>query len=181
MSNLGKTADALAFYRRALELDQELVKNAPRSREARKELYSALIELGQVELQMGRGETAQELFRQGLDAIETLSLANPNNTQDRAEIADVCVKIGYQLVNDGKAAEAVPYFKRAAATLTPLVAADPKDTLYRRDLSVTEGHVASECAPAATRRRLCPMLVKRWISSKKCRGQIPRMPNSVPT
>ena len=140
MSNLGKTQDAVAFYQRAVDLDRDLVRRSPAQQARRKELYSALVGLGSLELNMGEQKTAEADFAEAIGIIEALFKEEPNNANYRLEIAGTSLRIGHQFTARGNPAGAIPYLERASRTMQPLADSDPKNTLYRRDLSVVESH-----------------------------------------
>ena len=140
VSNLGKTQDAVAFYRRAANLDRDVLRGSPASQARRKELYSALLGLGTIELSMGEEQTAEAHFAEALGIIEALFKEEPNNANYRVEIAGTSLRIGHQFTARGNPAGALPYLERASRTMQPLADSDPRNTLYRRNLSVIESH-----------------------------------------
>lgn len=143
IANLGRTGEALAMFRRALDIDRELVEEHPELRLARKELAISDMEIADSERAAGHRAAAETGLRQALDLMEQAAAADPANTNTRLEVAGAALRLCRQLADDGSPREGLPYCMQTLAAMESLAAIDPSSALYRRDVSVTETHVCN--------------------------------------
>ena len=143
MSNMGKPAEALARYRRSLDIANTLVKEYPGSPLAKKELYNSHLALADAETTAGHRAAAEEEARGALKMIQEISAADPGNASDQVEIANTSTRLAQASIDNAKPAEAVPLVLTAVSILETQVKSDPANRLFRRNLAVTELHVVN--------------------------------------
>ena len=143
MSNMGEPAQALARYRRSLDIANALAREYPGSPQAKKELYDSHLALADAETTAGHRAAAEEEARGALKMIQEISADNPGNATDQVEIANTSTRLAQVLIDNGKPAEAVPLVLNAVAILETQVKSDPANRLFRRNLAVTELHVVN--------------------------------------
>jgi predicted Ser/Thr protein kinase len=143
MSNMGKPAEALARYRRSLDIANTLVKEYPGSPLAKKELYNCHLALADAETTAGHRAAAEEEARGALKMIQEISAADPGNATDQVEIANTSTRLAQASIDNAKPAEAVPLVLTAVSILETQVKSDPANRLFRRNLAVTELHVVN--------------------------------------
>ena len=142
-SNMGKPEEALARYRRSLDIANGLVKEYPRSLAAKKELYGSQMALAAAETTAGHHAAAEEEARGALTLIQGISAADPGNTSDRVEVANMSTRLAQVLMDNAKPAEAVPLVLAAVSIMEAQVKSDPANRMFRRSLAVTELHVVN--------------------------------------
>ena len=143
VSNMGKPEEALARYRRSLDIANGLVKEYPRSLAAKKELYGSQMALADAETTAGHHAAAEEQARGALNMIQEISAADPGNTSNRVEVANMSTRLAQVLMDNAKPAEAVPLVLAAESIMETQVKSDPANRLFRRSLAVTELHVVN--------------------------------------
>ena len=143
MSNMGKPEEALARYRRALDIAGGLVKEYPGSRPAKKDLYNSRQALADAETTAGHRAAAEEQARSALTMIQEISAADPGNAIEKVEVANMATRLAQVLMDNAKAKEAVPLVLTAVSIMEAHVKSDPANRLFRRNLAVTELHVVN--------------------------------------
>ena len=143
ISNMGKPEEALARYRRSLDIANELVKEFPGSLPAKKELYGSRMSLADAETTAGHHAAAEEQARGALTMIQEISAADPGNTSDKTEVANMSTRLAQVLMDNAKARDAVPLVLAAVSIMEGQVKADPANRMLRRSLAVTELHVVN--------------------------------------
>lgn len=143
LANMGKAQEALARYRRSLDISTQLVREYPGSAVAMKELYASRLALAQAETTAGHRAAAEEQTRGALTMIRQIAAADPVNTSDQVEIANVSTRLAQVLEDNAKAKEAVPLTLSALSILQTQVQADPANQMLRRNLGMTELHVVN--------------------------------------
>jgi tetratricopeptide (TPR) repeat protein len=136
--NLGKSADALAFYEQAKTMITALSAQFPSNLDLTKEGYKTLLSLTATEASMGRHDEAARDLANALTQIETVSLREPGDTNVKVELAVAESRRGQMLLDDRNAAAAIPHLAKASELLQKLLDADPRNAIYRRGQSVVE-------------------------------------------
>jgi tetratricopeptide (TPR) repeat protein len=142
-ANLGKTAEALAYYERAKDLTENLVAHSPGNVEAVKESYEVLLSLSTSEAVAGRRQDAVRDLNTALTQIESVLTIQPRDTNVKVELANAESRMGQMLVDAREAPAAIPHVTHAAGLLQELSAADPENAVFRRGRSVVEGQWAA--------------------------------------
>jgi tetratricopeptide (TPR) repeat protein len=143
ISNMGKPEEALARYRRSLDIANALVQEYPGSRPAKKELYGSRMALADAETTAGHHAAAEEQARGALAMIQEISAEDPGNATDRTEVANMSTRLAQVLMDNAKAKEAVPLVLAAVSIMETQVQADPANRMLQRSLAVTELHVVN--------------------------------------
>jgi eukaryotic-like serine/threonine-protein kinase len=143
MSNMGKPEVALARYRRSLDIANELVKEYPGSRPAKKDLYNGLQALAEAETTAGHRAAAEQQARAALAMIQEISAADRGNAIEKVEVANMSTRLAQVLMDNAKPKEAVPLVLAAVSIMETQVQADPANRTFRRNLAVTELHVVN--------------------------------------
>ncbi|HEX5229744.1 MAG TPA: tetratricopeptide repeat protein, partial [Bryobacteraceae bacterium] len=141
-SNLGQAEAALAVYRRAVAVTERVAQRKPALHAVQRALYSGYLTLGSAELTAGRLSAAEQDQRKAVEMMRQIAGLKVD-TSDQVELAGAYVQLVQVLVDSGKAWEALPYVNMANEIMRAQTKADPANTLYRRDLAVTETHVAN--------------------------------------
>jgi tetratricopeptide (TPR) repeat protein len=143
MSNMGRPEEALARYRRSLDIASELVREYPASRPAKKDLYNGLQALAEAETTAGHRAAAEQQARAALTMIQEISAADPGNAIEKVEVANMSTRLAQVLMDNAKPKEAVPLTLAAVSIMEAQVQADPANRTFRRNLAVTELHVVN--------------------------------------
>jgi len=143
ISNMGKPAEALARYRRSLDIARELVREYPGSLPSKKELYGSRMSLADAETTAGHHAAAEEQARAALAMIREISAADPGNAMDKTEVANMSTRLAQVLEDNAKAKEAVPLVLAAVSIMEAQVKSDPANRMLQRSLAVTELHVVN--------------------------------------
>jgi non-specific serine/threonine protein kinase/serine/threonine-protein kinase len=143
ISNMGKPQEAVALYRRALDIAAGLVKQFPGSLPAKRELYDTRQALAEAETTAGHRAAAEEQARGALTMIQEISADDPGNTGDQVEVANMSTRLAQVLEDNAKAKEAVPLALAAVSIMERQVKLDPANRLFQRNLAVTELHVVN--------------------------------------
>jgi tetratricopeptide (TPR) repeat protein len=143
ISNMGKPEEALARYRRTLDIANGLVQEYPGSALAKKDLYNSLMVLADAETTAGHHAAAEEQARRALRMIRAISAADPANAGDKVEVANMSTRLAQVLMDNAKAKEAAPLALAAVSIMEAQVKSDPANRMFRRSLAVTELHVVN--------------------------------------
>jgi len=137
VSNLGDTRGALASYRKALTLGEDVARQDPDDLEARRSL--AVIHEKRADVQAWTGDlaAAKVSATTALALFEELARERPGELLHRFSFAISLVKMGDlagnpSFPNLGRPDEAVGFYRRSAALLDELAAAYPQDVGVRR-------------------------------------------------
>jgi eukaryotic-like serine/threonine-protein kinase len=136
--NVGNTAGAMEHMRKAVALNEELVREHPgdfgyeQALAAKHNFFALLL--------MSVGDRAGQLEQnlKGVAAGKALVAADPANAFFRKELAVQLGNVGSTLMQMQEKAKALEYFREALPIYDALVAADPSDISTRRNWAV--GH-----------------------------------------
>ena len=137
-SNLGRSKEALAAYRQALDLSSKLVEQNPNSHNIRQAQVSVMLSVAEAEHGLGHAAEAEASYRRAIVANEALVAAPSSTSSDRQLLAVASFDLASQLRDSGKPQEAIPYMQRARAIVSQIASADPQNTLYQRSLAFRE-------------------------------------------
>ena len=142
MQNLGRSEEAVAYYRQA---EQTISRLLDKTQDIRllKDSRQTLVLLSGAEAALGRTSDAQRDLHKALELSVKIAQDEPDNTLEQLELANASLRNGLLLIDDGKSTDSTVYFSQSAGILEKLSTADPKNALYKRDLAVTENHLAA--------------------------------------
>ena len=109
--NLGDPAGALAHYRAAAELGEELVATDPKDVNSRRNLSGSYRRVGLILLEDKPSE-ALEVYRKAAAISQEISDQDPSNIQYRSALADTLLGVGTALHQLGREPEALRYLRR---------------------------------------------------------------------
>ena len=124
-SNAGDPAGALARFREAEKLEEELVTEEPASVQFRRDLAYTQTETGNTELVLSNAPAALEEYRRALAAFEAMAKEDPKSTDPILGIAMSHHNAAEALEKMGRRAEALEESRRARPAYEAVVAMSP--------------------------------------------------------
>ena len=121
----GDSAAALARFREAERIEEELVAEDPKSVQFRRDLAYTQTETGNTELDLGNAPGALEEYRRALAAFEAMAKEDPKSTDPILGIAFSHHNSGEALERLGRRAEALAEYRRARPEYEAVVAMSP--------------------------------------------------------
>jgi non-specific serine/threonine protein kinase/serine/threonine-protein kinase len=121
----GDLAAALARFREAVRIEEELVNEEPRSVQLRRDLAYSLTEAGNTEVDLGNTTAALEDYRRTLAVFEAMSKEDPKSTDPILGIAMSHHNLGEALEKLGRRAEALQEYRLARPAYEAVVAMSP--------------------------------------------------------
>jgi tetratricopeptide (TPR) repeat protein len=109
----GELSQAVASYRRAIELEKQLVRVAPLARGSRRDLAVSYNNLGLALARLHQSDGAVTAFRNALGFQEQLVAENPSDIEILSSLAGVCNNLGIVLEESGHAEEAAASYQQA--------------------------------------------------------------------
>ena len=128
LRHTGSLSEAIANYRRAIEILESVIRSEPTT-EHFADLATFEINLGQVYRQLGRRTEALEIYRRAASTRERIAKAYPSITSFQVQLANVYNSLGNVLEELNRPNESIPAMERAAELYEPLVKANPTVTL----------------------------------------------------
>jgi serine/threonine protein kinase/predicted negative regulator of RcsB-dependent stress response len=135
-ANLGDKAGALASYRKALQIREQLVGELAGDDQLRLELGTNHDRLGDSLRLTGDVAQALEHYRQSLRIREALSSASPSDGVIQRDLANSYSRLGDSLAATGNLAAAVDAHRKALK-INETLASDPSNTKDRRALFIS--------------------------------------------
>jgi tetratricopeptide (TPR) repeat protein len=132
----GEIDQAVAAYRRAVELSSWILAAYPASTEGKIHLATSLDGLGGVLQEKGDTAGALDSRRRGLAIRKELAESDPDNAHYRRQLGFSHHNVGLSLMVAGDARGALEHFRRELELFDSLSAADPKDAQARRNRSL---------------------------------------------
>jgi non-specific serine/threonine protein kinase/serine/threonine-protein kinase len=144
---IGKAADGIADLRRATQLFEKLVHEAPHDHELRVQLancYQSLADLqGHGGLQnLGDRAGALESYRKALAVFDALARENPADQKARGGGAVMRIRIGDMQQAQGEWEAALGNYRGALQLVQGLVGEDPANDRFRRIMALTRRKLA---------------------------------------
>jgi len=124
-SKQGDPAGALAKFRQAEQIEEELVMEDPTSVQFRRDLAYTQTEVGNTELDLGNAPGALEEYQRALSAFEAMARADPKSTDPILGIAFSHHNSAEALEKLGRRAEALEEFRRARPAYESVMATSP--------------------------------------------------------
>jgi serine/threonine protein kinase/tetratricopeptide (TPR) repeat protein len=134
---MGKPAEALTAWRKALAIWQKLADANPAVTEFQRDLATGHHYIGLVLTQMGKWEAAMEAFRKASASRQKLADANPAVTEFQRDLATSHHRIGLELTQMGKWEAAMEAFRKALAIRQKVADDNPAVTAFQRDLAIS--------------------------------------------
>ncbi|MDQ6860140.1 MAG: protein kinase, partial [Verrucomicrobiota bacterium] len=134
--NLGDTAGALDYMRKAIAADERLVAEHPENQAYRQGLGYSHNALGLLFSSTGDRKGQLDEYLKALALDQALVNSAPDNTLFRRELAVQLGNVGSTLVQLKDKVAALDYFRKALAIYEALAGADPSDSSIRRQLAV---------------------------------------------
>ncbi len=131
----GRTAEAEAKYRRALEIFAKLADDHPAVTDFRSSLAIVHNNLGNLLAETGRPAEAEPKYRRALEIKQKLAADNPKDRDNRNAVASCHSDLSVILRRLGRPGEARDGCDRAIAIGEALVRDDPKAPAYRNGLA----------------------------------------------
>ncbi len=175
--NLGRTDEAIALYRKALDGDEAFAKAHPGDDISRQLMLIHYNQMGQMMQALGDGPAAVEWFSKAVVANEERLRQDPNNRTKLLNVARLNnnLAVAYsQVVRSPK--DALPFNERAVAVDRAIVAADPNDVQAKLGLGVSLSWEGATFADLGDRTRAVALLneaVALFESASKGRPDSP--------
>ena len=134
--NLGQPAEAIAHYRKALEIARELSIQDSQNAQDKREVAMAALFLAMM-LRDSKPAEAASLYQQSVWLAESLCQTAPDDVEFRQTLALANRGLAYTNWRLGKAQEALPVLRKALEAQLANYATDPTRTWSHRNLSRT--------------------------------------------
>ncbi|HPA18439.1 MAG TPA: protein kinase [Verrucomicrobiae bacterium] len=135
-SALGNLGEALASYRRSLEMREVLAARDPTNAELQRDLSVSLDKVGDVRKTQGDPDGALDSYRRSLEIRERLAQQEPGNPEWRRNLSVSFANVGDVLKARGDLDGALANARRFLEGAENLVRGDPDNAAWRRDLVV---------------------------------------------
>ena len=116
---------------------QKLLKESENQGEPDRTLWASHIQMGKVDLVLGRTRPAQHEFQAALKVAELMEADNPKSARAQRDLGISLEKLGDVALQLGQTREALDYYKRGLAIAEKLAADDPGDARAQRDLGIS--------------------------------------------
>ena len=134
-ANLGKTGEALASYRKALELLDSIVANEPRNRKAQLDRILVYERIGGVHSYMGNSSQALAVYGEAVKQAQALLAPTPNDDQVRRQLAELHMALGEARRLSGEPVRSLDENNKALALLSKSALAHPGDRALQQVLA----------------------------------------------
>ena len=175
--DMGRFAEALDFYQKAVSAFEQLVVEDPDDPWSRADLAESNSGLGTIYSATGRRDEALVRKRKALEIFVELAEENPDDLGDQSNLATAHVNVGLDQAATGRSVEALASYQAAIAIEKRLAAENPKVRHFQDSLSsfyALLGRCKKE--PAGGARRSLPTRVP----SRSKSGWSPRIPRYTP-
>ena len=125
--NLGDSAGARGYYRKAVAIGREVYDADPRDSTAKYDLAASLERLGMVDVPASELAESLSELRQSRSMLEELATENPDNLPRKRMLALVDEYCGHRLRSLGRYDEAIQNYRRSVALSDSILTADPSD------------------------------------------------------
>jgi len=140
---IGSTDEAIAAYRNARGILEQLVAQSPASPEHRRELALCVNNLALLQSRSGATEEARCGYDQAIRWQEELVAESPQTELYQGDLARSLNNLGLLQCDSGQAEQADRSFRQAADRQRVLVAAHPHDPDHLRNLAATYNNLSS--------------------------------------
>ncbi len=136
---LGKFDQAAVAFRQSSEQFQGLADRFPMNEEYRSELAFLSVDLGGLEIQLGRLNEAEPHLKLAVHTLETLVARNSNDRKNTGRLARSLAALGSLHERRGRNQEAEPLLRRGLDLFERLEAKGPLDPEIRDQFPICEG------------------------------------------
>jgi tetratricopeptide (TPR) repeat protein len=136
LSRTGHLNEAVAAYRRVVEIQAALARANPANPDLQSEWGGDVNNLGNRLFEAGRTAEALAAYRRALEIQEPVAKAHPTVIQYQDFLANHHANIGKALVRMGQRAEAIPSYERALTIRERLSAAHPDNPRLLSDAAI---------------------------------------------
>jgi serine/threonine protein kinase/tetratricopeptide (TPR) repeat protein len=152
-ANLGDSAGALASYRKALAIREELAASDPADLANRLDLARCHNKVGEVLAKMGDRAKASANYQKALSLVESLIAQDSSSLNNGNELVLTQTRLGYVVEDMGNLPEALARHRAAVAAGERLLAAHPADPLACHDLATAYNNVGDLLAKSGNPRQ----------------------------
>jgi serine/threonine protein kinase/Flp pilus assembly protein TadD len=131
------TESARLFYSRSTKIFEALAKADPSNAEAKRDLSSSYVRLGDVQLELGSTNNALESYQKFLELSEALVQADPNDTEAKRDLSISYDRFGDAQLRLGATKNAFEHYEKSLKLREKLATADPIDDQAKRELSLS--------------------------------------------
>ncbi|MDY7108655.1 MAG: protein kinase [Planctomycetota bacterium] len=131
----GDLKDALASYRKALAIQQEVASRTRRDPGLLRELSLTHLRIGDMLKRIGQTQEALEAYQTALDIRQGLLQASPTDHIAQRDLAIALSNVGEMYARLGDDALAIRHYNRSLTLREQLAAQKPEDLQSKRDLS----------------------------------------------
>ena len=128
---LGDLKAAREYFKKYLNLSEQLARQDPDSTQARRDLSVSYDRLGDVSLQLGDSKGAREYFEKSLNLREQLTQQGPDSAQARRDLAVSYERLGNVSLRGGDLKAAREYFQKYLNLSELLAHQDPESAQAR--------------------------------------------------
>ena len=169
-ANLGDSAGALASYRKALAIREELAASDPADLANRLDLARCHNKVGEMLAKMGDHSNASANYQKALSLVESLMAQDSSSLNNGNELVLTQTRLGYVLEDMGNLPEALTRHRSAVAAGEKLLAAHPSDPLACHDLATAYNNVGNLLAKSGNPREGLEtyrkgLAVCEWVSA----------------
>lgn len=145
---IGSTDEAIAAYKNAQGILEELVAEAPSAADYRRELALCLNNLALLLSRSGSTADARNAYDRAIRLQEQLVAGSPQAEQYQGDLARSLNNLGLLQCDTGQTEQADQTFRKAAGRQQELVDAHPNDPEHFRNLAATYNNLSSLYADA---------------------------------
>ena len=148
LTDMGKPAEALDSYRKALEIYQRLPEAGQYLLPSQGPTFGLQLQagtymsIGQMLGETGKSAEGLQSYRKASEMLQRLANANPANTSVQRYLAECHSQMGVVLNSMGKPEEAVSQFRKTLAIFQKLADAHPAVTEFQLYLAGAHGNIA---------------------------------------
>jgi len=140
--NLGDSAGAIEYYRKAASLAAEIAKADPRNLAARYDVAAVTLRLGIVDVPPAGFEASLDALRRAAGDLEALQSASPNDARYKSQLAIAREFIGKRLLDLGRLPESIAIYRQSLAGADTALAGDPANrSAYAQSAATSAGLV----------------------------------------
>ncbi len=151
VNSLGDSAGARAYYRKAVEIGEEIYKADPNDTTARFDLAAGLERLGMVDVPASEIPESLAMLERSAIMLERIVADDPNNVSRKRMLALALEYAGHRLQSLGRYPEAIARYRRSVVLSDSMLAADPTDRPARSQVTASSRGMATAMAMAGDR------------------------------
>jgi serine/threonine protein kinase len=137
-ANLGDQPGALASYRKALRIREELHHASPMDQRTKFELADSYKSMGDILWSTGENKESLANYHKAFWTFTELANADPKNLKYRSRISNALSGLGHVQEQMGDYSTALETYRRMLTNSETLLAAEPMSVEYRRGIAVAD-------------------------------------------